>query len=239
MTDQITDAGGQVDTTATTQGSDAGTSTAQANTSLLGGAGAEDKPAEGAAATNGDQLADGVKQDDATKGKDGDADQANKGDDKGDAVPAEYADFTAPDGLSMDSEVMGNFKSLAKDLNLSQEKAQKVADLGTRLVQKTQEAQQQALQAEVAEWATASQNDKEFGGDKLQENLGSAKAALEQFGSPELKTMLNTSGLGNHPEVIRLLYRVSKAVSEDKLLTGKAPQGEKGLAQKMYPNMNP
>ena len=37
---------------------------------------------------------------------------------------------------------------------------------------------------------------------------------LDQLGTPELQTLLNESGLGNHPEVIRLLYKAARALGD-------------------------
>jgi hypothetical protein len=160
--------------------------------------------------------------------------------DKPAGAPEQYEDFTAPEGVKLDAEVSGEFKSLAKELNLPQETAQKVADLGVKLAQKWQAQQTAALGEAAAKWATDSQADKEFGGDKLQENLATAKKALDTFGSPELKTLLNESGLGNHPEVIRLLFKAGTAISEDRLVAGKSGTTPAATtAQRMFPNMNP
>jgi hypothetical protein len=74
---------------------------------------------------------------------------------------------------------------------------------------------------------TNSKGDKEFGGDKLSENLGVAKKALDAFGTAELRSLLNQSGLGDHPEVIRFMYRAGKAISEDRFVGG-APAVGKG-----------
>ena len=53
--------------------------------------------------------------------------------------------------------------------------------------------------------------------------------------------MLNESGLGNHPEVIRLFYRTGKAMSEDSLIVGAASKGLSKDARNLYAasNMNP
>ena len=71
-----------------------------------------------------------------------------------------------------------------------------------------------------------SEVDKEFGGEKLSENLSTAKKALDQFGTPELRSLLNESGLGNHPEFIRFMFRAGKSISEDRYVgqaNGAAP----------------
>lgn len=161
-------------------------------------------------------------------------------DDKPTGAPEQYEDFTAPEGVKLDAEVAGEFKSLAKELNLPQDQAQKVADLGVKLAQKWQ-AQQAAVLAETAaKWAQEAQTDAEFGGDKLPENLAVAKKALNDFGSEKLQTLLHESGLGNHPEVIRLLVNAGKAISEDRIVAGKSGTAPAvSTAQRMFPNMNP
>jgi hypothetical protein len=94
------------------------------------------------------------------------------------------------------------------------------------------------------EWMQASQVDKEFGGDKLNENMAVAKKALDSFGTPELRTLLQQSGLGNNPEVIRFMYRAGKAISEDTFVSnsngassGKANAGDfNAKAAALYSN---
>lgn len=154
-------------------------------------------------------------------------------------APEQYEEFKAPEGQQFDPEVLNNFKEVAKDLNLSQEAAQKMLDKMGPVV-----AQRQAQQVEALrnQWADQSTADKEFGGEKLNENLGVARKALDTFGSPELKSLLNESGLGNHPEFIRLLYRAGKAISEDNFVGGQ-PAASKGkptsnadFADSLYPS---
>ena len=140
-------------------------------------------------------------------------------------VAPEQYEFKAPEGKEFDAETLTAFSEVAKEANLSQEAAQKLLDkMGPTI------AQRQIEQFETIknDWAQAAQVDKEFGGDKLQENLSVAKKALDSFGTPELRTLLNESGLGNNPEVIRFMYRAGKAISEEKFVgstTGANPRG--------------
>lgn len=157
-------------------------------------------------------------------------------DDKGatQGAPEKY-EFSAPDGKSFDPEVLAQFSEVAKEVNLSQEDAQKVLDkFGPVLAEKQTRMIAEARTA----WVDAAKSDKEFGGDKLDENLSVAKKALESFGSPELNTLLKESGLGDHPEVIRLLFRAGKAISEDGSFVagGRAAGGND--AKSFYPNSN-
>ena len=155
------------------------------------------------------------------------------------AAPEKY-ELVAPEGVKLDSDVLGEFEGLARELDLTQEAAQKVTDIGAKLAQKWSTQQAELIQTAAAEWATASRTDPEFGGDKLTENLAVGEKALETFGTPELRTLLKDSRLGNHPEVIRFMVKAGKAISEDRMVTGGAgPKGEQSMAQRMYPNMNP
>lgn len=159
-----------------------------------------------------------------------------------DVVPEKYADFSAPEGVTLDTEVTEEFKTLAKDLKLPQAKAQQVADLGVKLAGKWQADQQQAIATTVAKWADETRADKEIGGEKLGENLAVAKRALDTFGTPELKKLLNESGLGNHPQVIKMLYRAGLTLSEDKVVLGKGggqTGSEKPIHERMYGDTTP
>jgi len=146
----------------------------------------------------------------------------------------------APDEL--DPEVLTAFGDVAKELNLPQEAAQKVLDKVAPVIQ--------ARQAKAAEdvkldWANQSQSDKEFGGESLNNNLEIAKQSLNAFGTDSLKSLLQETGLGNHPEVIRFMYRAGKAISEDSYVgnsEGANPTGSRipkdfnGIANALYSN---
>ena len=166
---------------------------------------------------------------------DGQADGAKDGD-KSASAPENYEDFKTPEGIALDADVATEFKGLAKELNLSQDAAQKVADLGGTLAQNWAGQQTEAIQKAKAEWINGTKTDKEIGGDQLPANLAVAKKALDTFGTPELRTLLNESGLGNHPEIIRAFYRAGKAISEDRVLTGGATQPVKTPAKTLFPN---
>lgn len=155
-------------------------------------------------------------------------------------VPDSY-EFTAPEGALLDKEAVDELSGLAKDFKLSQEEAQKVADIGSKLAQKWDTKQAETLQTAAAEWAASATADKEYGGDKLVESLSTAKKALDAFGTPELRTLLNDSRLGNHPEVIRFMVRAGKAISEDRMVTsgaGKAQASPVSAAKALYPNQS-
>lgn len=174
-----------------------------------------------------------------TDPKQGDA--PKPGDKPDDGKPADVAyEFTLPEGVDLKGEALEELKATAKELGLTQEQAQRVADLGAKQAQGFAAQLVEQQKTLTAEWAEQTTTDKEIGGDKLPENLGVAKKALDTFGSPALKTLLNQSGLGNHPEVVRFMVKAGKAISEDgKLVTGAAAQADRAntpIENRLYPN---
>lgn len=164
----------------------------------------------------------------------GEGDGGAKADEgKPQGAPEKY-EFTAPEGATLDDAVIGQFSEVAKELNLPQDAAQKILDKMAPAMAARQAEQVEAIRAG---WADEARVDKEFGGDKLDENLGTAKRALDQFGTPELRTLLKETGMGNHPEVIRFMYRAGKAISEDGFVPGGRQGAPTDPAKKMFPNM--
>lgn len=115
---------------------------------------------------------------------------------------------------------MEQFGEVARELNLPQDKAQLLID---KMAPKIAARQAEQVQAMSAEWQAQATADKEFGGDKLAENLAVAQKAMTTFATPELTKLLNDTGLGNHPEVIRFMVRAGKAIGEDRVITGGVP----------------
>lgn len=187
-----------------------------------------------AATTDTTQAADGQA---AQATADGQAAQSAASTSQDGQTAVEYADFTAPDGLTFNPETLGEFKELAKAKGLSQEDAQKFADLGVKVAKMQQENYVRQIEQAQTQWAEEARTDKEIGGDKFDENAALAKRALDTFGSEALTKMLAESGLGNHPEVLRAFVRVGRAISEDRLVAGTTRPGEGDLLKKMYPTM--
>jgi hypothetical protein len=152
-------------------------------------------------------------------------------------APEEYAEFEVAEGVALDETTLGEFKGVAKDLNLPQESAQKLVDLATQMSQRWADQFTNQVTETRQGWLDASKADKEFGGDKLGESLATAKRAIDAYGTPELTQLLNETGIGNHPEVIRFMARAGKGVTETGVV--KADQTATGapasLAERMYP----
>lgn len=183
------------------------------------------------------------------KADDNKPDEKKADDKKPEGAPDKYELKTA-DGVTIAPEVQTQFEAIARDLNLTQENAQKLLDLAPA-ISKMQTSQLVDLaEKTTAKWQAEALADAEIGvnGDKAAYNLNMAAIAKAKkaFATPELgallekfdaKTNPNGTGLGNHPEVLRLFLRLGKSISEDnKLVTGQVPDAEQTAGQKLYGN---
>lgn len=156
-------------------------------------------------------------------------------------APEAYV-FTAPEGHAFDAGVLTVFEASARKHGLTQDAAQ---DLLTSVGPAIAERQKAAIEERTADmkkaWGEQAKADKEYGGDKLAENLAIAEAGLEAHGTPELKAFLKESGLSHNPEMVRLFYRLGKLSSPDSSLAQGQPTGTAKGAQAFFPasNMNP
>lgn len=185
--------------------------------------------------TAGDeQINDGTADQTAEDGDEGGEGETKVEEAKG--APEQYADFTFPEGVEIDAEALGEFKDVAKELNLDQASAQKVAEIGAKLAEKWATAAQTQHQAILDGWITEVKADKEIGGDALPQNLAVAKRALDTYGNQGLKDLLNTSGFGNNPDVIKFMRNVGLTLKEDTVVTGREKAASKTAGDLLYDN---
>ena len=83
------------------------------------------------------------------------------------------------------------------------------------MVKEGQQSQVDSFSQLIEGWQKDSENDKEFGGEKFEENVATAKLAIEKYGTPELKQLLEDHGVGSHPEMIRFMWNAGKPLKED------------------------
>ena len=215
---------------------DSGATSADAASTTLATAGAE------TAATADQQQAAAVVDPNApTEAKpEGDAkDGASKTETKApEGAPEQYADFTMPEGVKPHEGLLGELKGLAKEFNLPQDAAQKLADLGVKHGQTLAQQQVDALQTARETWAKEVKADVEIGGEKFEASMVAAKKAVDTFADAELKKLLNETGLGNHPSMVRVFAKIGQAISNDRFVGGRGAQSstQKSLADKLYPS---
>ena len=149
-------------------------------------------------------------------------------------VPEEYADFTFPEGIEIDKAQLDAAKAQFKEAGYTQEQAQKAIDLYIKSMQE----QQELFLQERKNWVNEIKADKEFGGDKFDATVRGAQLALRKFDADgKMVELLETSGFGDHPGVIKFLARIHAALSEDKVFDDRERGGKidnRPLAERLY-----
>ena len=151
-----------------------------------------------------------------------------------DAVPAEEK-INWPDDLSVSSQAQTAFLETARALDLSVQQAQQLVDLEARLARENAQEQNRRQQEQVRQWG---EQLKQFYGPQWEEAVSLAVRAADTFGGPELRALLEDTGLGNHPVIVRTFNEIGKRISEDFSAGGSESSGaDKTFAEAMYGTM--
>ena len=141
-----------------------------------------------------------------------------------------------PEGMELDTTRMESFTALAKEAGLSQENASKLAAYGIQLMQESAQAVQQEFVSRVNTWGEQAKTEL---GAEFNNTVRLAASGIEVMERqiPELRAMLNETGAGNHPVMIKAMAMIGKMVAEDngnKLLGGQPQAGNTSI----YSNTN-
>ena len=118
-----------------------------------------------------------------------------------------------PEGFAWDDGQMKSFFETAHKAGLTPSQAQSLVDwyaADQRGVLKAgDEALKEAEGVLKAEWKAA-----------YPKNLGLAKAAAFQIGGKELVGLLDQTGLGNHPVILKAFAKLGRSMAEDGVISG-------------------
>lgn len=191
-------------------GAENGTGEAGAAESSVG------KPAGEAEKGQGSLLGDALKEKDEEKKPDEKSaeDKDEKGEedkdkDKEDGVPEEYK-FEVNENTNIDKGALEAFKPLAKELELTQDKAQKLVDFMTEHSDRvTNEMKAKEAEA-VANFKKETQADPNY-----TENIRNAKLAINEFAkdAPAF-TKLADGWLGDHPAFVKVFANIGQRLRE-------------------------
>lgn len=207
-------------------GAAAAQATGEPQSSILGGdQGAQGQQQQQAGDAN-QQTQEGQQQ---GQKQEGESEQAQKP-----VVPEAYAFKDLPEGYAMSEQQLAEVSPLFKDLGLTQEQADKLVAFDAKRALAAEQAGLEQRQGLVTGWEKSLREDAAFGGANFDANVGVAQKALAQFGTPELSTMLKESGLGSHPEVVRLFHRIGQQLAEGQLHSGSGNNTRKSNEEVFY-----
>lgn len=144
-------------------------------------------------------------------------------------------DFTSivPDGMEYNQQAAEEFGAIARECNLSQEQASKLASYGMQYMQSGVNAAMQQIANTQAKWG---QDAKEKLGADFDHVVAQAAVGINKLEQqiPGLRAMLNETGAGNRVEMITFMAAVGKMLGEDGGHNGQFAGGSKSI----YPNTN-
>lgn len=176
-----------------------------------------------------------------------------EGEPKAPVVPETYSDFKVPEGVTLKPDALKEASGIFKELRLTQEQAQKLVDFYGKDIKATVDAPQATFNTMVDGWKADVLKDPSLAsGDGLRtdvkENIGKLKATLGPASEiAAFDQLMNMSGLGNNPVIVKALNAWGKALGEGKHVAGGGPSplGQKApgaaerpsVAAAMFPNL--
>lgn len=129
-----------------------------------------------------------------------------------------YKELTLPESLHGQEENFASFKQLAAELNLPAEAARKLMQWEAAACEAGTKQADQARADILQKWTEES---KALFGPAYPREMAKALAAAERFGGEELRNLLDATGLGSHPIVVKTFHQISQQISEDVSVAGK------------------
>lgn len=144
-----------------------------------------------------------------------------------------------PDGSMLPPSTVEEISSFAKENGLSNEAAQKLIDRENEKMSMFFTQKRESLKPIVEGWLKSAEKDPIIGGkdgSEFKANIGLAKRALDKANVPGLKEVLDKSGLGNHPDMIKFCMFWGKTVmANDKIEMGSpTTKTKKSIEEKLY-----
>jgi hypothetical protein len=121
------------------------------------------------------------------------------------------AAIVPPEGMTVDPQAFAAFTKLATDAGVKPEAASAMLKMHADALAVADYGRVEQATA----WAEQTRSDAEIGGTQFEASIAAARGVLDRFGSKGLQQALVHSGLGNHPEVIRLLARVARSLDAE------------------------
>lgn len=149
-------------------------------------------------------------------------------------VPETY-ELEIKDGYKVSEADIAEVKALAVEAKLTKDQAQKFLDSKSQAIDKYMEKQQSDYVELTKKWISDIRSDKEMGGANLKNTELYAKRAMDEIASPALKKILDDTGYGNHPELVRAFARLGKRISPDVMVQApKSPAAAKSFEETFY-----
>ena len=119
--------------------------------------------------------------------------------------------------LNGTGEMADNFRNQAHQMGLSQKQASQLMDWYSEVQSGVDTNDDADFASEQVQWVADLQ--KEWG-DSYIKNTKLAERAFRQFGSEDALEVMNATGLGSHPALVKMFSQIGQFLAEDGQLTG-------------------
>lgn len=149
-----------------------------------------------------------------------------------------YETLKLPEGIQMPAEELTRFTEVLGENKIAPEAGQKLLEAYTSEIQRFQQDtlknQTEAFNTVRRGWVEEFKAS-DIGGNQQNTTIRNCAAVLEQYGSPELRTMLTFTGAGDHPAMIRFINNIGKVLGEPRpIAAAKPPAAPVSKAQRRY-----
>ena len=161
-------------------------------------------------------------------------------------APETYAEFKVDSALGeLDKDQLNKATPIFRELDLDQAQAQKLVDFFTGF----QKQQMEAVTKMRADWVSKVKSDSEMSGqlETIKTDIGRMYTHLPIDVANELKAAFDLTGAGDHPAIVKGLWKLAQKLNEGTHVTGGNPskEGQKApgaasrpsLASAMYPSL--
>lgn len=177
--------------------------------------------------------------------------EPGKKDDKLAGAPEKYETFKAPEGMEVDPALVEKATPLFKEMNLSQDQAQKLVDFWNEQVASAVEAPYNQFEDTRKSWRNELAQDKALGNgvNDLKPEVKASLGRLIDSLPPEIqqpfKEAMVLTGAGDNPAFVRVFHNLSQRLAEGSSVKGNNPSplgqtqpgGQRSAAQSVFPNL--
>lgn len=147
------------------------------------------------------------------------------------AAPENYEDFSLPEGFVLEGEEKETVHALFRELNLTQENAQKLVDYFSRRLTDDKERMINDLSAKRKEWRSGIRNRADF-----RTEAANVKRAVNRFlTEPDEIELFKDSWLSDHPVFWRVFSKIGAVLSEDTPLPSGGENVQRDTVSQRFP----
>lgn len=154
--------------------------------------------------------------------------------------PEDYK-LEASEDFAVPQENLDSFTQACKEAKLTKAQAEAMLAWHKGFAGEVQKMQAQQESQQIKAWQDEILADPEIGGSHWKAAVADSRRALNAFDADgKLRTLLKQMHADYHPDVVRVIARVGRAMGEDKIIgsRGESSGKERPLEERMWPNMS-